>query len=164
MSASCGLPMPCRVPRQALVLCVAMWAFVVAPAALTAAARPAEVRHPNLRLNREEIEQVKAKIQCITRQDFSPEAKFFAVTGSVYRNVTQTRALVVTPQYVADLFHAADTNGRPRTFDWVLHGLGRLFPGNPAAYRPTHELLPSRRSSRSKSGWLPGAMPWAAIL
>src|SRR5438093_929006 len=77
-----------------------------------------------------------------TRQDFTPEVKFFAATGRPFAGVTQTRALLVTPQYVADVFRAADDRGRPRTFDWVLHGLGRLFPGNPAAYRSTHELTP----------------------
>jgi hypothetical protein len=77
-----------------------------------------------------------------TRQDFAPGAKFFAITGSAFEGVTQTRALLLTPDYVADVFHAADTGGQPRTFDWVLHGLGRLYLGNPAAYRPTHDLLP----------------------
>jgi hypothetical protein len=77
-----------------------------------------------------------------TRHDFSPEAKFFAITGAAFKGVTQTRALVLTPDYLADVFRAADTRGRQRTFDWVLHGLGRLYPGNPAAYRPTQALLP----------------------
>lgn len=79
---------------------------------------------------------------CTTRQDFAPEAKFFAVTASAFENVNQTRALVMTPDYLADVFRAADTQGQSRTFDWVLHGVGRLYPGNPAAYRPTHALLP----------------------
>jgi hypothetical protein len=77
-----------------------------------------------------------------TRQDFGPGAKFFAISGSAYEGVTQTRALLLTPEYLADVFRAADTEGRPRTFDWALHGLGRLYPGNPAAYRPTQALLP----------------------
>ncbi len=78
-----------------------------------------------------------------TRHDFTPEAKFFAVSGSAFVDVQQTRALLLTPDYLADIFRAADTRGRERTFDWVLHGLGRLYPGNPAAYRPTQALLPS---------------------
>lgn len=76
-----------------------------------------------------------------TRQDFTPEAKFFAVTGSAFENVTQTRAVVLTPDYLADVFHAADQQGQERNLDWVLHGLGKLYPGNPAAYRPTDALL-----------------------
>src|SRR5262249_8493622 len=77
-----------------------------------------------------------------TRHDFSAEVKFFAITGTAFEGVTQTRALVLTPDYLADVFRAADTRGRQRTFDWVLHGLGRLYRGNPAAYRPTQALLP----------------------
>src|SRR5262249_33051975 len=76
-----------------------------------------------------------------TRQDFAPEAKFFAVSGSAFTNVNQTRALVLTPDYLADVFHAADTRGQPRNFDWVVHGLGRLYPGNPASYRPSQALV-----------------------
>jgi hypothetical protein len=48
----------------------------------------------------------------------------------------------MTDNYVADFFRAADTEGRERTFDWVVHGLGRLYPGNPAAYRPSLDLVP----------------------
>jgi hypothetical protein len=77
-----------------------------------------------------------------TRHDFTAEAKFFAITGSAFAGVQQTRALVLTSDYLADVFRAADTSGQARTFDYVLHGLGRLYPGNPAAYRPTSRLVP----------------------
>jgi hypothetical protein len=77
-----------------------------------------------------------------TRHEFTPDAKFFAISGSAFEDVRQTRALLLTKEYVIDVFRAADTDGRERTFDWALHGLGRLYPGNPGAYRPTHELVP----------------------
>ncbi len=77
-----------------------------------------------------------------TRQDFTPEAKFFAVRGSAFADVVQTRALLMTPEYLADVFRADARSGEEHTFDWVLHGLGRLHPGNPATYRPTETLLP----------------------
>src|SRR5436190_565661 len=48
----------------------------------------------------------------------------------------------MTDNYLVDVFRAADTGGRERTFDWVVHGLGRLYPGNPAAYRPSTDLVP----------------------
>jgi hypothetical protein len=94
-----------------------------------------------------------------TRQDLAPEVKFVAVTGSAYEAVGQTRALFLTPDYLADLFRAADTQGRERTFDWVVHGLGRLYPGRPAAYRPTQALLPyywwvdNERGRTADSAW-----------
>jgi hypothetical protein len=77
-----------------------------------------------------------------TRQEFGPDLKFFAIEGSAFKGVDQSRTLLLTKEYLADVFHAADRNGDARVFDWVLHGLGRLFPGNPAAYRPTHALVP----------------------
>jgi hypothetical protein len=94
-----------------------------------------------------------------TRQDFGPAAQFFAVAGSAFEGVTQTRVLLMTPDYVADVFRAADKRGQPRTFDWVLHGLGRLYLGNPAAYRPTHSLVPfywwvdNERGRKADAAW-----------
>ena len=91
------------------------------------------------------------------RHDFTPEVKFFAVEGSAFEKSTQERALLMTKDYVADFFRAADTEGRERTFDWVVHGLGRLYPGNPAAYRPSMDLIPyyawvDRERSRATDG------------
>jgi hypothetical protein len=111
-----------------------------------------------------------------TRQAFRPEFKFFAVTGSAFENVTQTRALALTPEYLVDVFHARDKQDQARTFDWVMHGFGRLYPGNPAAYRPSDALVPyywwidNERSRRTDATWqvdwvqksagaLPGAQP-----
>jgi hypothetical protein len=79
-----------------------------------------------------------------TRQHLGEDVQYFAVTGSAYQGVRQTRAVLLTKEYLADFFQAADIEepARPRVFDWVLHGLGRLYAGNPAAYRPTSALLP----------------------
>lgn len=79
-----------------------------------------------------------------TKQEFLGPVKFFAITGSPYAGVKQTRAALVTREYLADFFHAADLSSpaRQRVYDWTLHGLGRLYMGNPAAYRPTHDLVP----------------------
>jgi hypothetical protein len=79
-----------------------------------------------------------------TRHDFDEDVKHFAIAGTAYPGVRQTRALLLTKQYLADFFQAADTEDppRPHVFDWVLHGLGRLYVGNPGAYRPTDSLVP----------------------
>jgi hypothetical protein len=77
-----------------------------------------------------------------TRYDFTPEIKFFAVQGTAFERSTQERALLMTGDYLLDVFRAADTDSRQRTFDWVVHGLGRLYPGNPGAYRPSADLVP----------------------
>jgi hypothetical protein len=79
-----------------------------------------------------------------TRHDFNSDVQYFSISGSAYQGVQQTRAVLLTKQYLADFFQAADTEDPAHThvFDWVLHGLGRLYVGNPAAYRPTHALVP----------------------
>jgi hypothetical protein len=77
-----------------------------------------------------------------TRHDLSPEAKFFAVAGTVFDGVEQTRSLIVTADYVADLFQAEDREHQPRTFEWVQHGMGRIYPGDPRAYKSSDGLVP----------------------
>ncbi len=77
-----------------------------------------------------------------TRHDFTPEVKFFAIEGSAFDRSVQERSLLMTDKYLVDIFRAADTAGRERTFDWVMHGLGRLYPGNPGAYRASMDLVP----------------------
>ena len=79
-----------------------------------------------------------------TRQDLNEDVKYFSITGTAYPEVRQTRAVLLTKQYLADFFQAADTEqpARPHVFDWVLHGLGRQYAGNPGAYRSTNALLP----------------------
>lgn len=76
-----------------------------------------------------------------TRHEFAPEAKFFAITGSAFPGVVQSRALLMTREYIADVFTARDEQNRPHVFDWVMHGLGRLYPGEPSAYRASDALL-----------------------
>ena len=76
-----------------------------------------------------------------TRSDFAPEAKFFAVAGSSFEGTRQVRAMLLTKEYLADVFRIADDRGRRHTFDWVLHGMGRLYMGNPSAYQPSTDLL-----------------------
>jgi hypothetical protein len=77
----------------------------------------------------------------IAAQDFTPEVKFVAISGSAFDFVKQTRRLLMTREYLADIFHASDQERSERVFDWVQHGLGRLYPANPGAYRPTNALL-----------------------
>jgi hypothetical protein len=76
-----------------------------------------------------------------TRHDFNPEVKFFSVESSAFERSIQERALFLTENYLVDIFRASDLNRQERTFDWVLHGLGRLYPSNPAAYRPSLDLV-----------------------
>jgi hypothetical protein len=79
-----------------------------------------------------------------TKNEFQEAVKYFSISGSPYESEKQTRAVLLTPEYLADFFHAENVGKQPRsrTFDWALHGLGRLYVGNPSAYRPTSDLTP----------------------
>ncbi len=96
-----------------------------------------------------------------TREEFTPDAKFLAVSGSAFAGTRQQRAVLLAREYLVDVFRAEDTQVNPRTFDWVMHGLGRLYPGNPQAYRPTHGLMPYYGWVDNEQGRVTGAA-WQA--
>ncbi|MEK7399013.1 MAG: hypothetical protein AAB116_18920, partial [Candidatus Poribacteria bacterium] len=83
-----------------------------------------------------------------TKNDFNEDVKFFSITGTSFKDINQTRSLFLTKEYMADFFYAIDEicldrmKGEKRTYDWALHGLGRLFPSEPAAYDSTYDLVP----------------------
>jgi len=72
------------------------------------------------------------------RHAFHPTAKFVAATGSVAKGVLQTRAVVMTREYVADLF--ALSSKEPHTYDWALHGIGRLRVSDSREFGPSDDL------------------------
>ena len=73
------------------------------------------------------------------RHDFTPAVKFVATSASgVFEGVDQTRALLLTPEYLLDLFHA--TSQRPRTYDYLLHSLGSPRPAEPTRFEPSSAL------------------------
>jgi hypothetical protein len=74
------------------------------------------------------------------RHEFSPEVKFLASSAdSVFESVDQTRALLLTKEYLLDVFHASSRV--PHTYDYVLHSFGRVEPENPDAFEATKALM-----------------------
>ena len=74
------------------------------------------------------------------RYEFSPEVKFLASSADgVFESVDQTRALLLTKEYLLDVFHAASPV--PHTYDYVLHSFGRVEPETPDAFEPTQSLM-----------------------
>ena len=61
------------------------------------------------------------------RHDFGRDAKFLAVSASgVYTGVVQTRTLLLTGDYLLDVFHLS--SAVPHTWDYLLHSFGRPEP------------------------------------
>jgi len=74
------------------------------------------------------------------RHEFSPEVKFLASSADgVFEGVDQTRALMLTKEYLLDIVHA--TSALPHTYDYVLHSFGRVEPERPDAFEPTKALM-----------------------
>jgi hypothetical protein len=67
------------------------------------------------------------------RSDFTPEVKFLSTSASqVFSHVDQTRGLMLTNEYLLDLFHASSKT--PRTFDYLLHSEGLPSPVTPSQF------------------------------
>jgi hypothetical protein len=91
------------------------------------------------------------------RHDFTPEAKYLATSASgVFDGVDQTRSLLLTREYLLDVFHA--TSQVPHTYDYLLHGFGHSRPqsGN---YRPAphamsrYWVIENKRAQRTDKSW-----------
>jgi hypothetical protein len=74
------------------------------------------------------------------RHDFNIDVKFLATSSrEVYPDVVQVRALMLTADYLLDLFRA--DSERERTYDWFVHALGRLSLPSPNGFQPSRDLL-----------------------
>ena len=74
------------------------------------------------------------------RHEFSSDVKFLASSADgVFEGVDQTRALMLTKEYLLDVVHA--TSALPHTYDYVLHSFGRVEPERPDAFEPTKVLM-----------------------
>jgi hypothetical protein len=72
--------------------------------------------------------------------DFNVDVKFLATTSrEVYPDVVQVRALLLTGDYLLDLFRA--DSSRERTYDWFVHALGRLSLPSRQGFQPSQDLL-----------------------
>jgi len=73
------------------------------------------------------------------RHDFTPEVKYLAVSATgVFEKVEQTRSLLLTREYLLDVFQAASPT--PRVYDYLLHSFGAPRPAHPEAFRPSNAL------------------------
>ena len=75
-----------------------------------------------------------------TRHDFSPRVKFVAARGKgIYHGVDQTRALMLTREYLLDVSHLVSRH--PRDYLWQVHTFGQACPDNPARWAESADLL-----------------------
>ena len=86
-----------------------------------------------------------------TRQDFNPSVKFAAARAKgIYAGVDQTRALMLTREYLLDASRLVSR--RSRDYLWQVHTFGHVCPDNPSAWAPSRQLtgrLPDLGCERS---------------
>ncbi len=92
------------------------------------------------------------------RHDFTPEAKYLATSAvGVYEGVGQTRVLLLTREYLLDLFAA--TSAVPHTYDYLLHSFGQPRPVRLPPLEPTVALdrrfflLDDKRAAATDDAW-----------
>ena len=74
-----------------------------------------------------------------TRQDFNASVKFAAARAKgIYAGVDQTRALMLTREYLLDASRLVSR--RTRDYLWQVHTFGHVCPDNPAAWTPSYDL------------------------
>jgi len=95
---------------------------------------------------------------CNVRHDFTPEVKYLATSASgVFEKVDQTRALLLTREYLLDVFHAASPT--PRVYDYLLHSFGMPRPARPDLFKPSNALdkrfwlVSDRRAMTTDKPW-----------
>jgi len=92
------------------------------------------------------------------RHAFTPEVRYLATSASgVFEKVDQTRALLLTREYLLDLFQASSPT--PRTFDYLLHSFGAPRPAQPELFKPSDALdrrfwlVSDRRARTTDEPW-----------
>jgi len=95
---------------------------------------------------------------CDVRHDFAPEVKYLATSASgVFEKVDQTRVLLLTREYLLDVFHAVSPT--PRVYDYLLHSFGMPRPARPQLFKPSNALdkrfwlVSDRRAMTTDEPW-----------
>jgi hypothetical protein len=100
---------------------------------------------------------------CTTRQDFSEEVKFVAArTQERYPGVDETRALMLTREYLFDVFTAHDN--RQHSYVWLVHTFGEATLDDPNQWRPSNnlaELVKELTDVRAKDT---GGLDWSVTV
>jgi hypothetical protein len=92
------------------------------------------------------------------RHDFVPEVKYLATSASgVFEGVDQTRALLLTRDYLLDVFHASSPT--PRIYDYLVHSFGAPRPAHPELFKPStaldgrYWLVSDRQAMTTDASW-----------
>ena len=76
---------------------------------------------------------------CCTRHEFNEDVKFVAArTRERYPGVDEIRALMLTREYLFDVFTARDD--QPHSYVWLVHTYGKATPDQPNQWRASDAL------------------------
>jgi len=87
-----------------------------------------------------DFEEPKTVDEVDLRRDFSEHFKFVSARGQgIYDGVEQARSLVLTRDYMLDVFQLR--SDRPRHYQWIVQGLGHAYPGQTQRWTPSRDLV-----------------------
>jgi hypothetical protein len=93
------------------------------------------------------------------QHDFSRDVKFLNTSASgVFAGVDQTRALMLTREYLLDFFFAASE--APHTYDYLLHSFGRASPVSLKSFAQTdglgdrYSVVHDQRATTTDKAWV----------
>jgi len=100
---------------------------------------------------------------CTTRHDFREEVKFVAArTQERYPGIDETRALMLTREYLFDLYTARDD--QPHSYVWLVHTFGSATPDRKGEWRPSKELADLVKELSNVRTRNPGGEDWSVAV
>ncbi len=100
---------------------------------------------------------------CTTRQDFGPEVKFVAArTRERYPGVDETRALMLTRDYLLDVYAGRDD--QRHSYVWLVHTFGEVSPDRPGEWGPSNALADLVKELSDVRTLDTGGRPWSVTV
>lgn len=95
-----------------------------------------------------------------TRHAFQPLVRYVAASAKgVYPDVTQTRALFLTKEYLFDLSHLYSPHAR--NYQWQVHTPGHPTPDNPQDFAASRYLLGTSPDLVDERSWVANDRAWS---
>jgi hypothetical protein len=100
---------------------------------------------------------------CTARHAFAPEVKFVAArTKKRYEGVDETRALLLTRDYLFDVFSCRGEG--PHSYVWIVHTWGRAEPDRPEAWKPSTDLAELIKDLSAERSLATGGESWGVTV
>lgn len=116
--------------------------------------------HCGLMVDNMEPATVSAGGPVESRCAFHDKVKFASASAKgVYPDSTLGRSLMLTKEYLLDV--TSFESSRTRACQWIIHGIGRVFPDNPDEWAGSRNLVGSIYDLTEEKSFVAADRPWA---